>query len=97
MREREDSGRKFTGDLVDFQSEEILDLRAGDDDCNTVGETNDDGAGDKLNRRTQAGGAQDQEQYASQQGTHEQPIHTVFRDNAINDDDECAGWTTDLG
>ena len=93
----QNSGGKFTRDLVYFQTKEILDLGAGDDDRNAVRETNDDRTRYELDRRSQTCHAQEQKDHPSHQGAHEQPVNPVFRDNAKNHDDECARRTADLG
>ncbi len=43
------------GNFVEVQAEEVFDLRAGDQDGDAVGESDDDGAGNELDRGAQAG------------------------------------------
>src|SRR5580658_3718047 len=83
--------------LVNLEAKEILDLRAGNNDGDPIRETHDHRAGYELNRSTQTGCAQDQQDDSSQQGAHEQAIDTEFRDNSEYHHHEGASWTAYLG
>ena len=67
--------------FLDLQPEEIFDLRAGDDDRDAVGESNDHRPRNELHRRAQAGDAQDHQHHARHQRAHEQAVDPVLRDD----------------
>ena len=54
------------------------------------------GRGNEANRRPHAGEAHDDQHDAGHHGAHEQAVHAVLRDDAGDDDDECACRSGDL-
>ena len=84
------------GNFGELQAEEILYLRAGDQDGDAVGEADDDGARNELDRRAHAGDAHDHQQNAGHHGAHEEAIDAVKRDDAGDDHDEGAGGSANL-
>src|SRR3954447_7358468 len=87
---------EHAGNFVEVESEEVFYLRAGDEDGNSVGESNDHWAGDELYRGAEPGEAHDDQEYAGHDGAHEESIDAVSGDNARDYDDEGAGGATDL-
>jgi hypothetical protein len=79
-----------------MQPEKILDLRAGDEDGDAIGEADDYGPRDKFHARTQSSDAHDDEQDAGHNGDHEEAVNAVRGDDAGDDDDEGAGGAADL-
>ncbi len=87
---------KHTGSFVDLQAEEILHLRARDQDGNAVREADHDRSRDELHGRSHSGHAHEYEENAGHHRTHEQSVHAMRRDDARDDDDERTRWTADL-
>ena len=58
------SSQELAGDLLDLQSEEILDLCTGDEQGNAVGESENYRSRDELYGRSHASGAEQYEQDA---------------------------------
>ena len=88
--------QEVTRHRVDAQAEEIADLRAGNEDRDAVGETDDDRTRNEAHGRSQAGRAQHDEHHAGHQRADEQPLDPVARDDAGDDDDEGARRTANL-
>ena len=82
--------------MVDAQPEEILDLGAGDEYGDAVGETEHHRAGNELHRSAESGCAHDEEQDAGHHGAHEQAVNAVFGDDSRDHHDKRAGGTADL-
>ena len=55
LRQRLHAQPEHAGNFLELQTEEIFDLRAGDQDGDAVGEADDDRARNELHRRAQAG------------------------------------------
>src|SRR3954447_11598583 len=87
---------EFSRNFIDLKSEEILDLCAGDQDGDAIGEADHNGARDELDRSAHASGAQNNQQDASHHSAHEQSIDAVSSDNSGDYYDECPGWTANL-
>ena len=83
--------------MVELQAEEILDLGAGDQDGDAVGEADDHGSRNELDSRAHARDAHDHQQDAGHHRAHEEAIDTVECNNARDDNDESAGGSSDLG
>src|SRR6185437_10302129 len=81
---------------IHIQPEKIANLSARDQDGDAVGETDDDGAGEVLYGRAHSGDPEDQEEHASHHRDGEQAFKSELSDDAGNDDNESAGWTSDL-
>ena len=79
-----------------MQSEEILDLGAGDQHRDAVGKPDHHRPGNKLHRRAHAGRAQHDEYRARHYRTHVQAIDAVRSDDSSDHDDKRAGRTADL-
>ena len=84
------------GNFFELQAKEVFDLRAGDEDGDTVGEADDDGPRDKFDGGAHAGEAHDHEDDAGHHGADEQAIDAVRGDDSRDDDDESTGGATDL-
>src|SRR5258708_33920757 len=84
------------GDFVETQSEEDFDLRAGEEDGDAVGESDDDRTRNELNAGDQAGHAHDDQEHARHHGTHAQPVDAVRANDSSYNDDEAAGSTAAL-
>ncbi len=78
------------------QSEDIGNLRGEDGDGDTACETYDDGIRDKLDDGSQLEHSQQDKQYACHQCGDNQPRFTILLDDAINDDDERTGRSSNL-
>jgi hypothetical protein len=63
-------------------AEEVFDLRAGDDQRDTVGEADDDRPGNETDSGPRSGQAHDDENRASHHGAHEQAVDAVLGDDA---------------
>ncbi len=85
------------GDLVQVQTEEISHLGAGDQNGDAVGESDDDGPGNELHRRTHAGRAHDHQQNTGHHGAHEQSVNTVLGDDGRDHYHKGPGRAADLG
>ena len=79
-----------------FQSEEILDLRAEDQDCDAAGESHRDRVGDEFDHRAHPRESHDEQHDAGHDGADEQIIESVSGNDAVNDDHESARWPPDL-
>ena len=90
-------GRNSLGNCAGAQSEEILDLRGGDQHRDAVGESDDDRARNEAHRRAEAGESHRDEQDARHQRDQREAAHSEARHNAGDDDDKCAGGPADLG
>src|SRR2546427_9624525 len=64
MTEYFQTAEKFARNFIRLNAKEVLDLGAGNNYGNAVGETDHHGARYKLDHRTHAGGAQDHKEYA---------------------------------
>ena len=58
-RENFHARQKFSGNLFDFEAEEILDLRAGDNDGDSVRESHYHGPRNELHRGAESGDPQE--------------------------------------
>src|SRR6266704_3119387 len=88
--------KKVTGDVIHFQTEEVADLRAGDEDGDTVGEANDDGARKIFHHGAHARHAQQDQQHTRHHRTSEKAVNAVLRDDACDNHDERACRSADL-
>ena len=79
------------GNFFELQSEKIFYLRAGNQNRDTVGETDHNGARNELHRRTHAGQAHDHKHDAGHDRAHEQAVDTVDSDDSRDHHDERAG------
>ena len=95
-RESFHASQKFSRNLVDFEAEEILDLRAGDDHRDAVRESHNHRARNVFHRGAEPGDAQNDEQHARHQRAHEQAVQAVPRHDAVDDHDERARGAADL-
>jgi hypothetical protein len=91
-----DAGQEFAGHGACLQTEEVFDLRRGDEDRNSIGEADDDHARDEADGRTETGEAHEEENDAGHQRDHGEAAHAEARHDAGNDDNEGAGGATDL-
>ena len=78
------------------QPENVGNLRGEDGDGNTACKTYDDGIGDKLNDSSQLKNSQQNKQYACHQCGDNKPRFTVLLDDAIDNDDERTGRSSNL-
>ena len=89
-------GRSSLGTPAICKTKEVADLRAGDENGNSIREPDHDRTGNEPDRRTHSGHAKCDEDAAGEHGAHEQAIDAVARGDAGDDDDEGAGWAADL-
>ncbi len=82
--------------MLDAQSEEVLDLCAGDQDGNAVGEAEHYWTRDELHRSAQSGGAHDEQQDAGHHGAHEQAVDPVLGDDCRYHHDKRPGRPANL-
>ena len=82
--------------LIERDPEEVLELRAGDDERDAVGEADDDRARDEPDGGAGAGEPHDDEHDAGHHRAHEQAVDAVLGDDARDDHDERAGRSADL-
>ncbi len=96
-RQRFHAQPEHAGNFLQLETEEVLDLGAGNEDGNSVRKADDDGSRNVLNRRPHAGEPHDHQNESRHHRAHEEAIDTVESDNAGDDDDEGSGGATDLG
>ena len=94
--ERLQAGDERRRHVVDAQAQEVLDLRARNQDRDPVREPDDDRTGQVIDRGAQAGDAENQQHHAGHHRAHEQAAHAVLRDDGGNDDDERPRRAADL-
>src|SRR5579872_911252 len=92
----EHASEEFARDVPHADAEEVLDLRAGDQHRDAVGETQYDRAGNEVDQGSQAGGPQNYEQDSRHQRAHKQAVQAVSRHDAVDDHDERPRWTSNL-
>ena len=91
-----DAPDELPGHCRRLQPEQVLDLRAGDQHADAVGEADHDRTRNVLHRRAQTGDAEQDQDHAGEQRAREQAIEAVGGDDARHHHDEGAGWTADL-
>lgn len=97
MYQQAEARDELAGDrLREGNAEEVLELRARDDERNAVGEADDNGAWNVADGRACSREAHDHEQHAGHHRAHEQAAHAVLRDNAGDHDDEGTGGPVNL-
>ena len=79
-----------------MQAEKIFHLGAGDQHSNTISKTDHNWTRNELHSCAHAGCAQNDEDHARHNGTHEQAIDAVDSDNSRNHDNERARGSADL-
>jgi len=87
---------KNTRDAFDLEAEEVLNLRAGNNHGDAVGETDDDGAWYEFDGRAKAGDAEYDEHDSGHDRAHIETVEPIARNDAGNDHDECPGGPADL-
>ena len=90
-------GRNSLGTAACAQAEEVLDLRGGDEDGDSVGEADDHHARDEANHCAEAGKAHESRMMPAMSVTMARPLMPKRSNDAGNDDDECAGGSANLG
>ncbi len=78
------------------QAEEILDLGAGNQDRDAVGESHHDRTRDELYRCSQTRRAQDDQHHPGHHRADQQPIEAIARQDAKDDDDKRPSRPADL-
>jgi hypothetical protein len=89
-RQHVDAGEELSRQIVDLQSEKILDLGKEDNDSDAVGEADHDGDRDEADQLPHARQAHGEQEYAGQHGCAKQIVEAVDGDDAVNDRDEGA-------
>ena len=87
---------EFSRNFFQTQAEEILDLGAGDQDRDSIGEAQHHGTRNEFHRRAHAGHSQHHQQNARHHSAHEQPVHPVHRDDAGHHHHKRSGRPSDL-
>ena len=82
--------------VTDAQAEEVFDLGGGDQQGDAVGEAEDDGPRDELDRLAEAGDRQEQQDDARHHRDHQQAGQAVRGDDAGDDHHERARRSADL-
>ncbi len=95
-RENFDARQEFSGNFVDFEPEEILDLSAGDDYGNSICETHYHGPRNVFHRCAEPRDSENHQQHARHQRAHVQAVQAVPRDNPVHNDNERPGRSADL-
>ena len=85
------------GNFFELEAEEILDLGAGDQDGDAIGEADDDGPGNELDGRAHAREPHDYENGSGHYRAHEKTVDTMGGHDAGHHDYEGAGRAADLG
>ena len=88
---------EVAGHRGDLQAEEVLELRAGDEERDAVGEADDDRARDEPDRRCRARWPRSTSITPAIIVHMNRPSTPCFGDDAGDDDDERAGRPADLG
>ena len=78
------------------QSKEILDLSGEDGYGDTTGKSHNDRVRDVLDDGSKTEKSEENQEQTSHQCRYRQTFHTIFLDNAIDDNDECSRRTTNL-
>src|ERR1051325_10270469 len=78
-----------------LQPEKIFDLRAEDEHSDTTGEPDGYGIGNVFNHRAQASKTHDQEDDSGHDRANEEIAGAVLLADAVKDDTESAGTTSD--
>lgn len=87
---------EIRGHRAHLQSEKVLHLTGEDDHRDPRCEACDDGIGNELDQRTHARQPEDHEDGAGDQRADDKSFVAVLCDDAVDDDHERAGGTTDL-
>src|SRR5579859_724273 len=82
--------------MIHAQAEEIAYLRAGNQNGDAVGESDDHRTRKIFNRGAHAGDAEQNEQNARHHGAHEEAVDAVFGDDSGYDHDKGARGAADL-
>src|SRR5690242_1296655 len=87
---------EIAGRMIEFESEEFLNLCAGDENGNTVGEADDHRAGKIFYGSAHAGYTEQNQEHACHHGADEKAVDAMLGDDAGYDDYECAGGPANL-
>ena len=96
-RENFHARQEFSGNFIDFEPKEILDLSAGDNYGNSICETDYHRPRNEFHRASEPGYSQNYQQHARHQRTHVQAVQAVPGDNPVHNDNERPGRSADLG
>ena len=88
--------KKIARHLIQPQPEQIPDLRARNENCNSVRETDNHRARKIFHRTTHSRDSQQHQHHAGHHGARKQSIDTVLCDDSGNYNDERAGRSSDL-
>ena len=78
------------------QSEKVSNLRAGDQNGDAVGESDDDRTREILDRRAHASDSEEHQQHARHHRAGEQSFDAIFGDDSRDHHDERTGRAADL-
>src|SRR5947209_6235523 len=87
---------EFAGHVLDLEAEEILDLRAGDEHRDAVGEAHNYRPGQEFDGRPEPGEAEQDQHDSGHERADIEPVDAVPGDDAEDDDDERPGRPADL-
>src|SRR5262249_10555093 len=96
MAERGHAMKEIPGHRIEMKAEEILDLRAGDQDGYAVREADDDRSRKVFDGRTHARHSKEEQKNASHHRANKKAINAVLADDPSHNDDKCAGWAANL-
>src|SRR5712671_6242557 len=88
--------KKITWNMIHAQAEEVANLRAGDEDGDSVGEADNYGTGEIFDGGAHARDPKHHEEHASHDGACEKAIDAILRDDAGDHHHESTGRAADL-
>jgi hypothetical protein len=80
----------------DGKAEQVLELADGDDDRDTNGEAVDDRFRHEAHQPASPQVSTDQQDHARHERRQHQPVISMICNHAIDDDNKCPGWPTNL-
>src|SRR5215475_13722119 len=81
---------------IEVQAEEILDLRAGDQNGDTIREADHNWPRKIFDRGTHTRGSEKKQKDASHHRADKEAVDAVLGDDSRYNNNECAGWAADL-
>src|ERR1700760_679284 len=90
------ASEKISRNRARLQSEEVLDLGAGDEEGDTVGEAYDYRTRNEFDCRSEACDSKQDKQTAGHYGTQQEPIEAIAGEDTGDDDNKRTRRTTNL-
>src|SRR5579883_2931892 len=84
------------GNAIEVQPQQITHFRRENDKRNAACEADSDGIWDELQQLPETENAHKNEQYSRKHRRYRKPVVPILLNNAVNDDDERAGRSSDL-